>query len=107
MKMQKKSVQKSHAGRLRRGSFTGAKMKASSALMARQKREPDVRRLSSTYHLSNEVVSRVTGASPRTVSYWNAGLAPQRSSAQKIREVTRLFDALSDIIKAKAIGPDR
>jgi hypothetical protein len=104
MKMQKKSVQKRHAGRVRRRSFAGAKMKASS-LMASQKSELDVRRLSSTYHLSNEVVSRVTGASPRTVSYWNAGLAPQRSSAQKIREVTRLFDALSDIIKAKAIGP--
>jgi hypothetical protein len=105
MKMQKKSVRKRHAGRVRRRSFTGAKTKASSSLMAPQKGEPDVRRLSSTYHLSNEVVSRVTGASPRTVSYWNSGLAPQRSSAQKIREVTRLFDALSDIIKAKAIGP--
>ena len=44
-------------------------------------------------------------ASPRTVSYWNAGVAPQRSSAQKLREVTRLFDALSDIIKARSIGP--
>ena len=98
-------MRKSHAGRLRRRSFTGAKMKASSSLMAPQKSEPDVRRLSSTYHLSNEVVSRVTGASPRTVSYWNAGVAPQRSSVQKIREVTRLFDALSDVIKEKAIGP--
>ena len=31
-------------------------------------------------------------------------MAPQRSSAQKLKEVTRLFDALSDIIKANAIG---
>jgi Protein of unknown function (DUF2384) len=105
MKLQKKSVRKRHAGRLRRGSFAGAKMKVSSSLMAPQKSEPDVRRLSRTYHLSNEAVSRVTGASPRTVSYWNAGIAPQRSSAQKLREVARLFDALSDIIKAKSIGP--
>src|SRR5438477_11038961 len=67
-------------------------------------RDP-LRRLSRTYRLSNEALSRVTGASPRTVSYWNAGVAPQRSSTQKIREVTRLFDALSDIIKAKSIGP--
>jgi hypothetical protein len=104
MKMQKKSVRKNYASRVRRGSFTGAKMKASSSLMA-PKTEPDVSRLSRTYNLSNEAVSRVTGASPRTVSYWNAGMAPQRSSAQKIREVTRLFDALSDIIKAKSIGP--
>lgn len=64
----------------------------------------DVRRLSRTYNLSNEVVSRVTGASPRTVSYWNAGTPPQRSSMQKIREVTRLFDGLADIIKGAAIG---
>ena len=64
----------------------------------------DVRRLSRTYNLSNEAVSRVTGASPRTVSYWNAGTPPQRSSVQKIREVTRLFDALAGLVKAKAIG---
>jgi DNA-binding transcriptional regulator YiaG len=64
----------------------------------------DVRRLSRTYKLSNEVVSRVTGASPRTVSYWNAGTPPQRSSVQKIKEVTRLFDALADIIKGAVIS---
>lgn len=64
-----------------------------------------MQRLSRAYNLSHEAVSRVTGASLRTVSYWNAGVAPQRSSAQKLREVTRLFDALSDIIKAKSIGP--
>jgi uncharacterized protein (DUF2384 family) len=64
----------------------------------------EVRRLSRVYHLSNEALSRVTGASPRTVSYWNAGTPPQRSSAQKIREVARLFDALADIIDKKVIG---
>jgi DNA-binding transcriptional regulator YiaG len=64
----------------------------------------DVRKLSRVYNLSNEAVSRVTGASPRTVSYWNSGTPPQRSTAQKIREVTRLFGALAGIIKAKAIG---
>src|SRR5213595_3871688 len=67
-------------------------------------RDP-MRRLPRTYRLSNEARSRVTGASPRTVAYWNAGMAPQRSSAQKLREVTRLFDALSDIIKSGSIGP--
>jgi len=64
----------------------------------------EVRRLSRVYHLSNEALSRVTGASPRTVAYWNAGTPPQRSTAQKIREVTRLFDALADIIDKKVIG---
>jgi hypothetical protein len=64
----------------------------------------ELRRLSRVYHLSNEALSRVTGASPRTVAYWNAGTPPQRSSAQKIKEVTRLFDALADIIDKKVIG---
>ncbi len=105
MKMHKKSVRKTHARRARRGSFIGGKARASSSLLAPGKSESDVRRLSRAYNLSNEAVSRVTGASPRTVSYWNAGVAPQRSSAQKLREVTRLFDALSDIIKARSIGP--
>ncbi len=105
MKMRKKSVRKNHARRARGGSLIGRKARASSSLIAPQKSEADVGRLSRAYNLSNEAVSRVTGASPRTVSYWNAGMAPQRSSAQKIREVTRLFDALSDIIKAKSIGP--
>ena len=62
-------------------------------------------RLSRTYHLSNEEISRVTGASLRTVAYWNAGKKPQRSSGQKLKEVTRLFDALSDLMTSKAIGP--
>jgi hypothetical protein len=64
----------------------------------------EVRRLSRVYHLSNEALSRVTGAAPRTVAYWNSGTPPQRSSVQKIREVTRLFDALADIIDKKIIG---
>jgi DNA-binding transcriptional regulator YiaG len=106
MKVHKQSTRKSQAGRAVKRSSRVAKIKIATALVASPKGgDADVRRLSRTYNLSNEAVSRVTGASPRTVSYWNAGVAPQRSSAQKLREVTRLFDALSDIIKAKAIGP--
>jgi DNA-binding transcriptional regulator YiaG len=106
MKVHKKSAGMNQAGCAVKRSFRGQKVKAAPALVASPKgSDADVRRLSRAYNLSNEALSRVTGASPRTVSYWNAGAAPQRSSAQKLREVTRLFDALSDIIKAKAIGP--
>ena len=80
------------------------KAKARSAFSVAGASADPVRRLSRTYHLSNEALSRVTGASPRTIAYWNSGMAPQRSSAQKLQEVTRLFDALADIIKANAIG---
>src|SRR5436190_17368221 len=99
-----KPVRKS--GKKARPKAAKRRAKTSSAFAAAgtaAERDP-LRRLSRTYHLSNEALSRVTGASPRTVSYWNAGMAPQRSSAQKLKEVTRLFDALSDIIKANAIG---
>ena len=75
-------------------------------VVAGDAREADpFRRLSHTYHLSSEEISRVTGASLRTVAYWNSGKKPQRSSGQKLKEVTRLFDALADLITSKAIGP--
>jgi DNA-binding transcriptional regulator YiaG len=81
-----------------------ARSVAASNLSAAQPEAADVRRLSRAYNLSTEVVSRVTGASPRTVAYWNSGTPPQRSSLQRIKEVTRLFDALADIIKGSVIG---
>jgi DNA-binding transcriptional regulator YiaG len=108
MKMRKKASSKNSAvGRFRKNS--AAKRASATRASAKLSVPPaetsaDVRRLSRTYKLSNEVVSRVTGASPRTVSYWNAGTPPQRSSVQKIKEVTRLFDALADIIKGSVIG---
>ena len=108
MKMRKKAGPKNSAASRFRKKWAAKRASATRA-SARPSFGPaetsaDVRRLSRTYKLSNEVVSRVTGASPRTVSYWNAGTPPQRSSVQKIKEVTRLFDALADIIKGSVIG---
>ncbi len=106
MKLAKKSgASKNVAGALlKKTGRNGASHASAPKLITEASESSDVRRLSRTYNLSNEAVSRVTGASPRTVSYWNAGTPPQRSSVQKIREVTRLFDALAGLIKAKAIG---
>jgi hypothetical protein len=106
MKARKKTFAKRRAtGRFRTHSeaIRAARALASRAVVPDDNRA-DVRRLARTYKLSNEVVSRVTGAASRTVAYWNAGTPPQRSSAQKIKEVTRLFDALADIIKAGVVG---
>ncbi len=106
MKLAKKSgaSKKLAGGVLKKSGRNGTSYAAASKLLTEPAEGADVRRWSRMYNLSNEAVSRVTGASPRTVSYWNAGTPPQRSSAQKIKEVTRLFDALAGIIKAKAIG---
>ncbi len=116
MKRRKKTVAKSSvSGRFvtksaANGSFlkksdvkSSARSLAGSSLSARRA-DTTVRQLSRTYKLSGEVLSRVTGASPRTVAYWNSGTPPQRSSMQRIKEVTRLFDALADIIKGGVIG---
>jgi hypothetical protein len=82
-----------------------AKTRTAFAVAERPVAANPLRQLARAYGLSNEILSRVTGAAPRTIAYWNSGKAPQRSSTQKVKEVTRLFDALADIIKAKAIGP--
>ena len=58
-----------------------------------------------TYVVTGEIISRLTGAAPRTVAYWSAGKEPQRSSQQKLTELCRLFDALSEIVQPKSIGP--
>ena len=100
MKFAKRSVKRRRSRKFKRA----PKARASLATAERSWRADPLRRLSRTYHLSNEALSRVTGASPRSISYWNAGIAPQRSSAQKLKEVTRLFDALADIIKSNTIA---
>jgi len=106
MKLGKKSGanKSAAAGSPKKSGRNGTSHASASKLLTEPTESCDVRRLSRTYNLSNEAVSRVTGASPRTVSYWNAGTPPQRSSVQKIKEVTRLFDALAGLVKAKAIG---
>ena len=99
-----KSNEKPVAGRMFRKTRGFTRSTAGSALSVAPADHADVRKLSRTYNLSGEVLSRVTGASPRTVAYWNSGTPPQRSSMQRIKEVTRLFDALADIIKANVIS---
>ena len=99
-----KSAGKRVAGRMFRKTRSFTPSAAGSAVSVARPDHIDVRRLSRTYNLSGEVLSRVTGASPRTVAYWNSGTPPQRSSVQRIKEVTRLFDALADVIKGSVIG---
>jgi hypothetical protein len=105
MKSSKKGGKQKAAGRLSKRAKRRGRARPFLVEAGAVSRSDPLRRLSRTYHLSSEALSRVTGASPRTISYWNAGTTPQRSSAQKLREVVRLFDALSDIIKTNAIGP--
>jgi uncharacterized protein (DUF2384 family) len=100
VKLRKKSAKRPRARKFKRA----PKARASFVAAGKSFGADPLRRLSRTYHLSHEALSRVTGASLRTISYWNSGMAPQRSNAQKLQEVTRLFDALADIIKSNTIA---
>jgi DNA-binding transcriptional regulator YiaG len=80
MKLQRKTgARKSASGRLLkksgRAKMATARASANGIAFAHTANS-EVRRLSRTYRLSNEALSRVTGASPRTVAYWNAGTPP-------------------------------
>lgn len=66
---------------------------------------PNIRSFCTRYAINAESLSRMTGAAPRTVAYWNAGKEPHRSGQQRIKELSRLFDALADIVQPKAVGP--
>ena len=98
-------------------SVKSEKVQAQTNMSAAERKPPaknasKVSRLTSSYNIlrknyaiSLESLSRLTGAAPRTVAYWSAGNEPQRSNQQKLKELVRLFDALSDVVQPKAIGP--
>jgi len=47
----------------------------------------------------------MTGFSARTVANWSSGKVPGPSAQKKLTELTRLFDALSDLVDPSAIAP--
>ena len=78
---------------------TAAKMKLSSP------QSFDLRRFCHSFAVGPEEVSRMTGAALRTVAYWKSGKEPNGLTQQKLKELVHLFDALSDVISSKSIGP--
>ena len=56
------------------------------------------------FGVTQDSFTRLTGFSPRAVAHWASGRTPSGSAQKRLTELTRLFDALSDMVDAKAIG---
>jgi hypothetical protein len=56
------------------------------------------------YHLVRNDLSRLTQYSPRAVAKWVAGDAPSAAAQKQLKELVRLFDALSNVMETNYIG---
>jgi DNA-binding transcriptional regulator YiaG len=63
-----------------------------------------VRTFCDAFGVTQESFTRLAGFSPRAVAHWVSGRTPSRSARQRFTELTRLFDALADMVDPKAIG---
>lgn len=68
------------------------------------KEEFSVRTFCDSFGVTQDSFTRLTGFSPRAVAHWASGRTPSGSAQQRLSELTRLFDALSDMVDSKAIG---
>jgi hypothetical protein len=56
------------------------------------------------YHLVRSDITRMTQYSPRAVAKWVAGDKPSAAAEKQLKELVRLFDALSEIMETSYIG---
>jgi hypothetical protein len=68
------------------------------------KGEFSVRTFCDSFGVTHDALTRLTSFSPRAVAHWASGRTPGGSAKKRLTELTRLFDALSDMVEAKAIG---
>ena len=68
------------------------------------KEEFSVRTFCDSFGVTQDSFTRLAGFSPRAVAHWASGRTPGGPAQKRMTELTRLFDALSDMVDAKAIG---
>jgi DNA-binding transcriptional regulator YiaG len=68
------------------------------------KNEFSVRTFCDSFGVTQDSFTRLTGFSPRAVAHWASGRTPSGSAQNRLTELTRLFDALSEMVNARAIG---
>ena len=66
--------------------------------------EFSVRIFCDSFGVTQDSFTRLAGFSPRAVAHWASGRTPGGPAQKRMTELTRLFDALSDMVDAKAIG---
>jgi hypothetical protein len=63
-----------------------------------------VRSFCETFGVTQDSFTRLSGFSPRAVAHWASGRPPGGSAQKRLREMSRLFEALSQIVDVDAIG---
>ena len=58
-----------------------------------------ISRFQKDYGLTQPVVVRMTGYSPRSVASWSKGVKATEPARRKFTELVRLFDALADLME--------
>jgi hypothetical protein len=64
----------------------------------------DVKLFCQNYRLVRPDLTRLTGYSQRAVDKWAAGGEPGAAAKKQLRELVRLFDALSDLMETRYVG---
>ena len=65
----------------------------------------DVREFCSSYGVTQDTFTRLTGFSPRAVAHWSQGRKPSESTGRRLMELKRIFGALGELVSPEAIGP--
>ncbi len=65
----------------------------------------DVREFCSSYCVTQDTFTRLTGFSPRAVAHWSRGRKPSESTGRRLMELKRIFGALEALVSPETIGP--
>src|ERR1700730_6991888 len=69
-------------------------------------RRPEaIREFCREVNITMDTFPRLVGASRRAVAAWVAGNPPNRANQRNVSEMSRLFDALAEVVPASQIGP--
>ncbi len=63
-----------------------------------------LRQYSATFKMSQPVIVRLTGFSPRSVAKWSEGILPSAKQEKALVEMDRLLDGLTRVIQPAQIG---
>ena len=78
--------------------------KQASPLIARTVNAFDVKGFCRDYQVIRPDLTRLTGYSLRAVDKWAAGDKPSAAAQKQLKEISRLFDALSDLMESSYVG---
>src|SRR5262249_46274204 len=75
------------------------------SLRTGQSGQIDVKQFCNSYQVTQDTFTRLSGFSPRAVAHWAGGRKPSGSTARRLTEMKRIFQALEELVSPESIGP--